>query len=117
MLSLVKFNYVCVPQIKKFNVIQLKMFKVSILVSANHTPGFCQFATYLAEKLHIFGQVKPESDGQYTLEAQGTSMQINDLISGFTHNDLGYTIVLYRLQSLEAPVFNSFKVHENAQTH
>jgi len=90
------------------------MFKVSILVSANHAPGFYQFATHLAEKLSIFGQVKPENDGLFTLEAQGSSVQINDLISGFTHNEDGWSIVLYRLQSLEAPVFNSFKVYENA---
>ena len=93
------------------------MFKVSILVSGNHTPGFCQFASSIANKLELFGQVRPEKDGLYTLEAQGTSSQINHLIENCNNNDFGWAIVLYRLQSLDNPIFNSFVVYEDSQTH
>lgn len=92
------------------------MFKVSILVSGNHTPGFCQFASDLANEYQLNGLVKPEKDGHYTLEVQGTSIQINKFIDGCNKNSQGWTIVLYRLQSLDSPVFNSFIVKEDAQT-
>lgn len=92
------------------------MYKVSILVSGNRTPGFCQFASELASAHQLYGLVKPEKDDLYTLEVQGTSVQINNFIEGCNKNQQGWTIVLYRLQSLESPVFNTFKVTEDAQT-
>ncbi len=88
------------------------MFKVSILVRSNQTPGFTSFASSLARSLELHGYVSQSArDGVYILEAEGTSIQINNLIEACNENDRGWSVIQYNLMTTESINFPKFAVH------